>query len=301
MRTDTPRLLLGLTVALLPAGCYEEPIREVDLVGTVRIPTSLAPESRDLGVVYVGVFPGFSDDVLGYPYPEMGPVVGGQRLGDTYPYGGTTVGSYAYACYQNLKCQVITGRHADLEDIICRFGLTAEEGGACTCTEGDGDDQAIDEGSGCLSVDQFWDDCSWYYGYTSIDELNFVGGDLLGFTLVEDGGESYWEAEYRVWHVVPFVGAVVYAFVDNDRTSCNPEDGAVNRRYAIDGGQFFYEGTHFSDVLNYPDKYLGPGDLLSSQPAVLDQALVDSAAQGDEAQTERSEIAVPPIVLDYPR
>lgn len=300
IRAVTP-VVLASAFALL-GGCFDEPIREVDLVGTVRISASAVPDVRDIGVVYVGVYPGWSDDVLGYAYPTMGPVVGSARLGDTYPYGGTTIGSFAYACYQALKCEVVTGRYATLEDLVCAHGLTAE--GAtedCSCSPGDDGSFVIDEGSGCLSPDDFWTDCADYYGFTDPEELDFVGKERLAFEKVEDGGEEFWEAEYRIWHVVPFANAVLYAFADNDGTSCNPEGGSINRKRDRDGGQFFYEGTHFNDVLNFPDKYLTSGDVLSEEPVVLTQSAVDAATAGAPEITERPEVQMGHVVLDYVR
>ncbi len=295
----TALLMAGGSLAL--TACFSETMTDVDLTGTVRIPVELVGEMADIGIVYIGLFAGWDVDTLGYPYPKMGPVVGDQRLGDTYPYGGTSVGTFGYACYQSLKCQVVTGRHVDLTDLVCRFQLLAEGESGCSCSQSEDGSWSIDDGSGCLDPDTFWDDCSHYYGYQDPSQLNFVGEDQLDFQEVEEDGQAYYQASFRMWHVVPYQNAVLYGFVDNDLTSCNPEDGQTNRRQSIDGGPYFREGTNFSDVMNFPDKYLSPGDLVTSAPHALTADDLARRTPGDPTVTERDEIGGLTLTMDYLR
>ena len=80
-----------------------------------------------LGPVYLGVFPSVEDGHFEYPHPEMGPVVDETLPGNTYPYGGTTVGRFDYACYEQLRCKVVTGRYKDYSEIIDFFADVVQE------------------------------------------------------------------------------------------------------------------------------------------------------------------------------
>jgi hypothetical protein len=246
------RPLVAVAALLALCGCEsdEDDIPERNLDGTVVVRGELVDEHlggdpRRLGVVYVGVYEGFDPEQLGYPYPKTGPRVGENPVGDALPYGGTSIGSYAFGCYRALSCNLVTGRYATLAEILEVHPLTV-------------DDAPIDD-------EVLYDQCAWYYGWNSIDEFTFIGADQLDFHQNADGD---WEAPFRAWHGRTPAGAIVYAFVDNDYTSCSPDSGTVNRQRPYDG-VFFYEGTNYRDILNFPDKYLNDGDFLSSAPPVV--------------------------------
>ena len=238
-------LLLFALTALL--GCWSEDLREVDLTGTVHIPLELADSSKELGMVFIGVYADADDSTLGITYPFMGPVVGSNTWGDSYPYGGTTVGTYTFPCVVEGKCEIITGRHADLDDVLDATGI-----GQYGETPWDQED--------------YWDACQEYFGYSSPEELEFVGVDNLDF----HEADGHWIADFKIWHVDPQEDALarpkLWAFVDNGKQSCNPDGGASNRG----NGPYFREGDVFPDVLNMPGKYLTPGDLYSNTPASLE-------------------------------
>ena len=145
--------------ALLLSGCsFDEGLRERDLTGLVRIPvealtsmelvdTDGTPLMQDgftldadgnpvlditeqyglIGPVYLGGFPSVEDGHYEYPHPEMGPVLDPDRPGNTYPYGGTTLGRFDYACYEQLRCKVVTGRYDSFQSIIDFFSDVVQE------------------------------------------------------------------------------------------------------------------------------------------------------------------------------
>ena len=242
------RPLLIASALLALAGCAdEENLPEKNLDGRVLLRGALVDEVlggdvRRLGIVYVGVYEGFDPEQLGYPYPQTGPRVGDNPVGDALPYGGTSIGTYAYGCYRALDCNVITGRYATLADVLEVNPITVDE-------------TTIDD-------EVLYDQCSWYYGWNSIEEFHFIGADRLDFAKTPTGD---YEAYFRAWHGRTPPGAIIYAFVDNDFTSCSPDSGPVNRQRPYDD-VFFREGTNYRDVLNFPDKYINSGDFISSDP-----------------------------------
>lgn len=245
--------LAGVALALLVVpGCWQEDLPESDLDGQVVIPGDLVPDPRALGAVYVGVYEGFDPDALGYPYPATGPRVGDAPIGDALPYGGTSVGSFAFGCFRATACRIVTGRYSTLADVLDVHPLANDDGEPVT-------------------EEEMYDQCTWYYGWNSIEEFSFVGAGTLDW---EQDVSGDWVAGFRAWHTRTPEGAIVWGFADNDHTSCSPDRGATNRRRSEDG-VYFREGSNFPDVLNYPDKYITPGDVVSSQPEVLEAGRLD--------------------------
>ncbi|MCO4769777.1 MAG: hypothetical protein KDA24_07070 [Deltaproteobacteria bacterium] len=239
------KALAACAAIILLGGCFQEELPEQNLSGTVVVSGDVVDDIRSLGMVYIGIFEGWNPEQLGYSYPATGPRVGDNPLGDAQPYGGTTVGEYAYPCLRAIQCEVVTGRYPSIDDLLEVNPIANEDGSDMTS-------------------EQFYDQCQWYYGWNSVDEFRFVG-DELDFTENEAGD---YEAEFLAWHSQLPAGSIVWGFVDNDFTTCSASQGAINRRRSDDGA-FFREGTNFADVLNFPDKYITEGDLVSSQPTVL--------------------------------
>lgn len=254
--------LTVLAAMLFLVGCFEEELPQRDLDGQVVVSGELMPDSREIGMVYIGIYEGFDPEQLGYPYPMTAPRVGDNPIGDALPYGGTSVGQYAYGCFRALRCKVISGRYPSLDDFLDVNPVDTDEGEPAT-------------------AEDLYDQCSWYYGWNSLDEFSFIGTDQLDFTENEDGD---WVADFRAWHTRLPAGAILWGFADNDFTSCSVDQGAINRRQD-DDGNYFREGTNFSDVLNFADKYITDGDLISSTPTTI-----------EEDQTEGYR-----LVLDYTR
>ncbi len=246
MRKITTLLLAFVQLALF-AGCFQEEVREIDITGTLRIPVEMVSQSSsELGVVYIGLYADADADTLGFTYPFMGPVVGSASWGNSYPYGGTTIGVFSFPCVREGKCRMVTGRYGDLDQVIDALGI------------GQGTEPPWTD-------EDYWDACQDYFGYTDPMELNFVGEDRLNFH-EEDG---YYVADWKIWHVDPQDDAenrpVLWAFADNGLQSCNPDGGSSNR----DDGPWFREGDMFPDVINMPGKYLTDGDLFTSEPTEL--------------------------------
>jgi len=235
--------LIGLT---LLAGCFVEDLPEENLSGQVVVPSSIAQDAREIGMVYVGIFEAWNPEQLGYSYPATGPRVGDNPLGDAQPYGGTSVGEYAYPCLRAVQCEVITGRYASIDDLLEVNPINVEDGDP-------------------MSPEQFYDQCQWYYGWNSLAEFRFLGEEALDFREDESGD---WVADFQAVHTQIPAGSIVWGFVDNDFTTCSENQGSINRRQS-DDGVFFREGTNFGDVLNFPDKYITEGDVVSGQPAVI--------------------------------
>ena len=260
------RVLRSSTFALaglvLLGGCFEENLPQQDLDGQIVVPGGLVADARDIGMVYLGIYEGFDPEQLGYPYPKTAPRVGDNPIGDALPYGGTSVGQYAYGCYRALRCQIISGRYESLDEFL-----------ETNPVDTDGGEQATTE--------DLYDQCSWYYGWNALEEFSFIGTEQLDFTQDEEGD---WVADFRAWHSRLPAGAILWGFSDNDFTSCSIDQGSINRRQD-DDGNYFREGTNFNDVLNFADKYITPGDFISSTPAVL-----------EEGRTEGYS-----LVLDYTR
>ncbi len=251
------RLLAVFAVLALLVGCEEEEIEQNNLDGTLVLDGALVDEvfdgdARKIGMVYIGIFEDFDPEQLGYPYPSTGPRVGDQPIGDALPYGGTSIGVYSYGCYRALACNMLTGRYPSLEDVLEVNPIELEDGEM-------------------VSAETMYDQCTWYYGWNAIEEFSFVGQDDLDFQKNDDGD---YEASFRAWHGRTPPGARIWAFADNDFTSCSPDQGVVNRRYG-DDLNFFREGTNYADVLNFPDKYVTDGDFISSEPPTLEADKLD--------------------------
>jgi hypothetical protein len=251
------RTFLSVAVLFALTGCWDEELPETTIDGTVVVPGDLAATPADIGMVYVGVFEAFDPFQLGYPYPSTGPRVGDAPIGDALPYGGTTIGSYAYGCYRALACEIITGRYATLADVLEANPVELE-------VEGTADVVPATE-------ENLYDQCTWYYGWNSIQEFTFVGSEQLDFAKNSDGD---WEASFRAWRTQLPAGAILWGFVDNDFTTCTTTNGSVNRRQSEDG-IFFREGTNFGDVLNLPDKYITAGDWIVENPDTIEEGRSD--------------------------
>ena len=243
----TSRAFLAATAALLMlTGCFQEDLPEQNLDGSIVIPASMVSSPGEIGPVYIGIYEAFDPHQLGYPYPATAPRVGDNPIGDALPYGGTSVGDFAYGCYLLLRCQVVSGRFSSLDDLLEQHPLDNADGDPVTAEE-------------------LFDQCTYYYGWNNITEFAFIGDEQLDFSENEDGD---WEAEFRAWHARVPEGALLWAFADNDNTSCSVDRGQINRKRPEDG-IFFREGAHFQDILNFPDKYITSGDFIVEDPTVL--------------------------------
>lgn len=285
---------LAPLVALVgAAGCYDEGLEIHDLVGQVVLPKEAATfeftravlddngdpvtdpgtgeprfeteevtDVRLIGPVYVGLFASVRDDLYSYPYPETGPVTGSEAIGDTYPYGGTTIGDFRYACYEFFSCRMVSGRYESFESIIEWWNEIVG-------------DPILDAGGSKVEVaDAFRDTCYQLGRWTSDSEIRITAtsdrngdgevdaGDL---DFVEDGDNFV--ADFTMYDAEFFEGMTAWAFMErpepgsfNYDSTCNDQLGYQENTY----DQNWRAGTQFQNVLNRPASYTETGDWVST-------------------------------------
>lgn len=268
-----------VTMLSLLGGCWQENLPDIDIVGTVVVPRAAATRAlpvldadgnlqydgdgnvitedvtdpRLIGPIYLGAFSGVDAVSFDYPHPTMGPIITADAPGDTFPYGGTTVGRIDFACYEFLACKVSTGRFTDYADLLDYFEMI---GSPVVDYRG----QSVD------SASAFQQYCYDYFYVTSDQELSFIGEPM--FT---ENGDRDFEASFYMAHTTYYEGMALWGFMDGpDILATQPENEATYNtcnqsagRQQYDYDQEFYEGGPFSDILNYPSKYVQPGDWVS--------------------------------------
>jgi hypothetical protein len=290
---------IGL-VGLSFGGCaFEENLRQGDLTGKVRIPLEalesfqlIDPDGTPivdggftldedgqpvlditdqmglLGPVYVGAFPSVEDGHFDYPHPEMGPILDADKPGDTYPYGGTTVGRFDYACYEQLRCKVVTGRHSDYGDIIDFFSDVVQE------------PIVAPDGTEVTSGSTYQEHCFTTEYVTSNDELSFIDDDPQEdvlpyfkpyFKLNSEG--THYVADVTIPHTLVVDEMELWGWVDMPSarynfSTCDESNGAYHYRYT----EQYYKGSSYPDLLNYPGLYVDEGDWVVEDPYVVDSA-----------------------------
>ena len=262
---------LSLIIAMMATGCaFQEDLPEVDLQGVVKLPAAITqfnysddPEldveplaiddARAIGPVYLGVFPSVQDGLYDFPHPEIGPVLNTSTEGNTYPYGGTSIGRFDWACYQQLVCKVVTGRFQSYDDIIDYFANTLQD--PIEDSQGDEVVGGVDFQERCFEVLYMTGDYELLFADTEVDfELN---GDV-------------YEAEVEIPHTVYAEGMAVWGWVDMpsltyEFNTCDPTVGERQNYY----NENFDLGTNFIDVLNFPGNYIDSGDWVVEEPAII--------------------------------
>jgi hypothetical protein len=270
-------------VALL-SGCtpWDEGLVIEDMTGTVVIPRDAATRSiynaetkisedvtdvRLIGTVYLGLYPAvLSEDgerPFAYPHPEMGPIIDQGIPGDTYPYGGTSVGDYRFACVESLACKLSTGRFVDYDAIIDWFANFVND------PVKDASGEEVTSGawlqSACYESLNVTEDAE--VRITAYDDRNGDGAiDAGDLDFVENaagdfvGSFTLWQQEYidgfSLWGFMDTPSAVTSTF-----TTCNMEEGFNFNEYNAD----FKAGAMFGDILNHPSLYLEGGDYVASE------------------------------------
>lgn len=299
MRTT---LRLAITLGLLGAmpavsGCtFDEEILIHNLKGTVRVPVEAATrvvategggeeavtDARFIGPVYLGLFPSVlpAGTVASYTHPEIGPQYAEGVQGDTYPYGGTTVGDIRFTCLEFLRCKMVTGRFPSYDDMVSWYRDVL----GTPIVDADG--KEVEHG---VLIQQV---CFDLLEVTSDHEIGLITGDRNGdgvaddldldFTLSDDG--KYYEAEFNIWQQNWYwdvdeeretgctpgkdcTGFTLWGFMDapdgatNLYSTCNPNQGYVESTY----NNNFYGGKAYSDVLNKPTSYITRGDWVAGE------------------------------------
>lgn len=267
---SAPRSVLFGALLSAAFGCkYEEVIDHKDIHGTVKIPkealdlaflnpeTSLAEnvsgDMRALGPVYLGVFPGIQEGAHTYTYPETGPVVE-NREGDTYPYGGTTVGRFDWGCYEAIRCQLVTGRYKSFEDVLDFYANTLHT-------------PILNDEGVAVGPDEYRERCYEQQVYSTDHEVDFIKEGELDF---KDKGDFY-EAEVDILHTFFQEGMVVWGWMDSPDTSfgfdsCVVGENGQNHSYYDEN---YYRGTNFDDILNHASEHIGGGDWVASEIPTL--------------------------------
>jgi hypothetical protein len=208
---------------------------------------------RLLGPIYIGAYSSIDTLSRPYPIPAQGPILAGNE-GDSFPYGGTTVGRFDFACYQFLSCRVTTGRFASYEEILDYFANVLF-------------DPILDaNGVEVTSATAFQQYCYDYYNATSEAEIAFVGES--DFT---EEGDNY-VASFELFHTVFVPGMAVWGFMDAPAISpADPSHSGVFSTCDVGGGRqifdydkTFYEGGNYPNILNRPGQYLDVSDWISS-------------------------------------
>lgn len=271
-------MLSALLVIL--GGCWQENLPQVDIQGKVVLPRSAATrdipvldangdltydvdgnviteewtDPRLIGPVYLGAYSAIDTVSFDFPHPKMGPIITADVPGDTFPYGGTTVGRIDFACYEALRCKVSTGRFTDYAAILEYFKKIGTP--------------VVDyRGNTVDSASTFQQYCYDYFYYTSDAEISFIGD--LDFTERDDGD---FEAEYYMAQVTFVPGMSLWGFMDApDILATQPEEeGTFDTCYLEYGGrsvtdydQSYYEGGPYNDILNFPATYVQEHDFVA--------------------------------------
>ena len=279
-------------ILLLSLGCtLNEHLPQVDITGKVVVPREAATRTivdpntgeltehadvRNIGPVFLGAFPAVRDDLFDYPHPEMGPVIDQGIPGNTYPYGGGTVGRFDFACFEHIACRVSTGRFKDYEDVLDWFDNYV-------------DDPVKDEfGFEVESADFYRDYCYDLFEVTADYEVSFVSGEE-GLDFVENDDGDF-EAEFNMWQVTYFEGMSLWGFVDSPSerfnfTTCDETNGQQNNEYVND----YLYGTGRFDVLNFPANYISDGDFVVGMDDVVtvNHKDADAFREAEESYTIR--------------
>ena len=266
-------LLLSALVLSLTGCAYDENIAQADISGVVRIPKEaitialsdpdsvedrIVEDMRALGPVYVGAYPSVREGDYPYLHPEMGPVIVAGQTGDTYPYGGTSVGRFDWACYEAVVCKVTTGRFTDYDDLIDFFANVVKD------PIKDLNGEEITNGT------EFQERCYDALYATSDHEVPFISGaDGLDFT---DQGD-YLEAEVTIPHVTVVPGMSLWGWVDMPSkgfnfSTCDSTAGWYYSRYS----ENYYTGSSYTHLLNRPSTYIDDGDWVADDPPVINSA-----------------------------
>jgi hypothetical protein len=226
--------------------------------GSVEVITDVAL----IGPVYLGLFASVepAESVEAYPHPEVGPQYIENTPGDTYPYGGTTVGDIRYACFQHFTCKVTSGRFVDYDDIVDWFNNSlldpVVDASEAPVTTGEYIKQT------CYSLLDISTDAELRITAQDSNEDGKIDEKDLDFV---DNGDGYYVAETTLWQQEYFDGFSLWGFMDAPSEvnstfgTCDPSDGSQENEYA----NSFFSGRPFTDVLNQPAKYIERSDWVS--------------------------------------
>ena len=276
-----------LIATSLSACAWSEDLTHFDLVGTVNLPKEAAnfhyiddkgvehdiADPRAIGPVYLGAFPSIREGDFPYPHPEMGPVITEEFPGDTYPYGGGTVGRMTWGCYESTVCRVVSGRFSGFGDVIDFYNNVLGP------LDGDANELDITDGDGAVvtSEEEYRERCYDFQDYTSDHEVEFIPPDqsesaIADYLDFRDEGD-FWVADVELLHVKFVEGMRIWGWVDMPVAdfhfaSCDSLDPG---RYVDQYDEYYPMGSAFGNLLNYPSLYIDVGDwVVDDAPEITD-------------------------------
>jgi len=287
---DMKKVSLSIAAFALSGCGFNEGLEIADMKGTVLLPeealtrTFYHPDNTEetltdprlIGPVYLGLYPSVTQGVQLYPHPEVGPVINEGVPGDTYPYGGTSIGDIRFPCMEALKCRVVSGRYVDFDAMASWFADVL-------------DDPIVDSnGDEVTDGDYIAETCMELLHYTTPDEIRLTATDKNEDEVINlqdldfvDQGDGFWAAEFTLWQQEYFQneetgqGFTLWGWMDAPSevaglepafkfNTCDPTEGYQEDSYNND----FYGGRPYEDLLNFPSAYIQAGDWISSEPYV---------------------------------
>lgn len=268
-------LLPAAAIVVFTACAFDENLVIENMEGRIIIPRDAATQTleytdgttetvtdvRMIGPVFVGLYPEIEQGAYPFPHPNTGPSLTAGQIGDAYPYGGTTVGDFRYACFEDLSCNMVSGRHLTYDSIIEWMGVFEQP-------FRDAFGQPVETGDYIQQV------CFEQNFYTSDEEVRLIqtadrdgDGEITAADLdFVENAEGNFEGRFKIWQQEYTEGFSAWAFMDAPNTNsmthttCNPDLGSQQVEY----NQIIRTGTQYRNVLNYPNTYLTPGDWVGS-------------------------------------
>lgn len=301
-----------LLLMLAQTGCtYDEQLPQADITGSVIIPREAATRTfvdpvtgeeseltdvRFIGPVYIGAFPSVNELDYGYAHPEMGPVIQADVEGNTYPYGGGSVGRFDFACFEYLACRTPTGRFRDYDDLLDFFSDVV--GDPVQDAFGNQVDSAGYFQSVCYNLFEITAD----YEMEWISEVDYLGEPIDRMDFVENSDGDF-EATFNIWRSNYQPGMQIWGWMDapsdmgvdtvpNNRFrfgTCNEQNGQTNNEYNND----FAFGVTQNNLINFPGRYISDGDWIVGMEDVVTVLPESAEAYRSEAPEITLRISTP--------
>ncbi len=269
--------LISLALTAISGCAYTDDIETTNLRGKVVIPREAATrtmfaadgtteevtDSRLIGPVYLGLFPSIQEGLVEYPHPEIGPIFQTGVPGDAYPYGGTTIGDFRFACVEFLACKVSSGRFTDFDDLLGWFNTRLQ------IEVNDASGAPIETGEYIRQT------CYEMLNYTTDDEIRLTARDENEDGIIDEkdldfqeNADGDFEADFTIWQQEFFKdeetgqGFSLWGWMDSPSedsfrfSTCDQNQGQRETEYAAD----FRGGRQFTNLLNQPSQYIGGGD-----------------------------------------
>lgn len=267
--------LASVALLALSACSFDEGLIIEDMTGRIVVPRAAASRTmpngetldgdvRLIGPVYLGLYPNVRDDIFSYPHPEIGPSFSEDSPGDTYPYGGTSVGDIRYPCLQALVCRTTSGRFVDYDDILNWFNTYYDD----TIVDGQGREVQSGEFIRQTCFERLRVTSDEEVRITAYEDVNEDGSlDAQDLEFIENADGDF-EAEFKIYQQEFFEGFQLWGWMDSPAevdgrlNTCDGTEGFLDAEYA----NRFRGGRPYRDLLNFPSTYLQEGDWVAGTP-----------------------------------